>query len=330
MLFMSIEGKGFFMNTAKFAIVLAIASFLQACATPSTVQQTSTKAQITKGGWGVRGAGFGKKDFIYENIDWSSPYLRQEFYWARLKKSATGYDISEVAFAPITRNDISEEILAVDMYSKKVFPAYVKLKNGNEILRADIGGNIVSTPFCNLKDTQQILPYSVCNSAFGIKSSSLFGWPYQYTYSANLLVSLLNDEDLTGLLAAAAEKRRVAKIEAERAAKEEQTLRTKNRLQALANEAEALRVAEAGSIKALSKLPRGYKDVCVFMIPTSTVYVLGAATSGTRKSEEMNCINFGVVASLGSLREAGFNVTNVFQSDPSEPRSSRYNLEKIR
>ena len=92
--------------------------------------------------------------------------------------------------------------------------------------------------------------------------------------------------------------------------------------------AELLKDEIATSVKALSKLPRGYKDVCEYV--NKRLISRYYSTSATaRYNEKMNCINFGVVASLGSLREAGFNVTNVIVRDPGDPRSSLYNVEKV-
>ena len=112
---------------------------------------------------------------------------------------------------------------------------------------------------------------------------------------------------------AAAEKRRIK--QAEREAQQENARRV----------AENKKAEAANKIRALTALPKGYKDVCEYNFAE-----LRAVGTLDPDASELACINSGAVPGLNGLKAASFIVTNVTERTPGDRSSSRFNVEKIR
>lgn len=141
-------------------------------------------------------------------------------------------------------------------------------------------------------------------------------------YLSEPLENTLDGNAIDALVPAAAEQRRLAKMDVDRIAAEKQTaIREEN-----ARAFEQKRLADSAKVKSLSLLPRGYKDVCDFE-PSGVAYVFYGDQTETY---ELVCVNSGSVPGLAKLKEAGFIVTNISERTSGSRASSRFNVEKIR
>ncbi len=300
---------------------------LQACSTPSPSQLDRPTGGVAKA------AGWKSVEQFDRSSDLRNNSNNSSLYWARLSKSATGYAVTELSSLPLVRIDLSQEILVVDAKRKRAHPAFEARSSDR---RAE------SSSICEKDEMQLARPYSACNSAFaGVSGAHVAariflgvatlgetelkaaGRAYR-EYLSDALDSAIDGEALNAMVPAAMEQRRLAQLDSGRIASERREAQATATRAEEARFAELLRNDEAISIKALSKLPRGYKDVCDF----STIVI--ATPRAPSEHDKLNCINFGEVASLYSLKQAGFNVTNIVERSPGDPRTTRYNVEKVR
>jgi len=317
------------MTQIRTAFLFVGVILLQACSTPSPSQLDRPLAGVAKAaGW---------KAMYFPNDSNNS-----SLYWARLSKSSTGYEVTELSPFPLVRNDLSQEILLVDAKQKQVHPAFETRSKQNGVVREAL---------CEKDEMQVARPYSVCNSVFvgmtaaenagyltgraigavltwGVGELGLVGRSYR-KYFRDALESAIDGEALNTMLPAAMERRRQAQLDADRIATEKRLAQANADREAnLGAQArkkadeERKKADEAISVKTLSKLPRGYKDVCDFSADVI------ATPRAPAEHDKLNCINSGPVASLSALRQAGFIVTNLIERNPGDPRSTRYNVEK--
>jgi hypothetical protein len=311
------------MKSTNQMILIFLVALLQACATPAPSQSNSPLGRNTKSaGW------VAVSEDLLDSSDGSN------LYWARLKKSDASYTVIELSPLPLQRAERAEEILVIDAKRKVARPAFFKRSGQNHV--------VLAAP-CSESEMNESAPYTVCNSAFsGTPTGHILGraiagaltlgateltrksGTQDLVYFRESLTSVIDGETINVLLPPLAEQRRLATLEKKRKLAEKSDAEARERQESRLIYAERKKVDEAISIKALSQLPRGYKDVCDF-----TEVVIATRRTPT-ESDELNCINFGKVASLTSLRQAGFNVTNLIERNPGDPRTSRYNIEKIR
>ena len=328
------------MVRTKIAFLVVCVMFLQSCASayPALQSAENVKTSSIAKSWRAFDPNSGHGSNSECPFCWARRYdLRADennpdLYWARLRKSESGYVLFDLSPTPLQRFNVNEEIIAVDAQRKLVHQAFSSRVKDRDV---------VSSAACKKQEIDTVSPYTVCNSAFAgsaatiVEARVIVGMMtlgatelnmrdrVEKTYLPDSLARAIYGQSIETLIPAAAEKRVIAKIEAERFATEKREATRKANLETNLRLADMKKAAEAASVKALTKLPKGHKDVCDY------APIVVAQPHAPSKSDELVCINIGNVASLSSLRQAGFIVTNFIERKAGDPRTTRYNVKKL-
>jgi len=311
------------MKITKIGIALGCLMLLDACTTaPPNQNNKSTVRGTVPAGWRA----------VHPAQTLSN------VYWARLQKLDARYVVTEVSNTSLKRANLSEEIIVFDSERKFLRPAFAETGDPPKI---------ETSRLCNKKQMETPEPYTVCNSAFSGTTGASIAFRVIFgvgtlgqtelmrngrsflDYLPDTLTAAIDGAAIEALLPAAIEKRRLSNLMRERVADErrraEQADREAQR-ERERREEENKKAAVANTIRALSALPKGYKDVCEY-----NFVALREAGTLEPNTSELTCINFGTVpAGLSSLKTAGFLVTNITERKPGERSSSRFNVERSR